>query len=36
MVPALGVEEGLFDRVRGERAGGSVGGRGFGAAAEAA
>jgi hypothetical protein len=30
------VEEGLFDRVGGERAGGGVGGRGFGGAAEAA
>lgn len=33
---ALGVEEGLFDRVGGERPGGVVGGRGFGVAAEAA
>jgi hypothetical protein len=33
---ALRVEEGLFDRVRGEGAGGGVGRRGFGGAAEAA
>jgi hypothetical protein len=35
-VCALRVEEGLFDRVRGEGAGGGVSGRGFGGAAEAA
>jgi hypothetical protein len=33
---ALGIEEGLFDRVRGQGAGGGVGRRGFGGAAEAA
>lgn len=33
---ALGVEEGLFDRVRGEGAGASVGSPGFLVAAEAA